>query len=126
IEPNLVMNTSKVQLFLVRGFCGMLLALQMLIACTGYHPKNDAKVLVKKVDDRYELYRDGKPFVVKGGAGNVHLGVLQQIGGNTIRVWDTVGLGTILKEADELGIAVIVGLPIPESQYMNYYNDASW
>ena len=112
--------------FCVHGYVyGASLALYMLLGCTAYEPKPDAKVAIRKSGDTYTLYRNGKPFEVKGAAGDVRLDVLHQIGGNTIRVWDTVGLAPLLKQADTLGVAVIVGLPIPESQYMDHYNDTS-
>ncbi|WP_158800187.1 glycoside hydrolase family 2 TIM barrel-domain containing protein [Pedobacter sp. L105] len=51
--------------------------------------------------------------------------LLVSSGGNTIRIWDTTQVNSILKIAGEKGIAVIVGLPIPESRYMDYYNDTA-
>lgn len=105
--------------------CCWLFVLQILIACTGYQPKSDAKVAIKEENGKYSLYRNGQPFEVKGAAGHVQLDLLHAIGGNTIRLWDTVGLDPIFDKANELGIAVIVGLPIPESRYMDYYNDKS-
>ncbi|MBK1439232.1 hypothetical protein JHJ32_04465 [Parapedobacter sp. ISTM3] len=109
----------------MRNTCFFLLLLQVLVACTDAKPRRNAKVFIEKKEGKYTLYRHGKPFEIKGAAGHAQLDLLQQIGGNTIRLWDTVGIAPILKKADELGIAVIVGLPIPESRYMDYYNDSS-
>ena len=71
------------------------------------------------------MYRNGQPFEIKGAAGHAQLDLLKQLGGNTIRLWDTIGLDVVFKQAKELDIAVIVGLPIPESRYMDFYNDTS-
>ncbi|HEU4552114.1 MAG TPA: glycoside hydrolase family 2 TIM barrel-domain containing protein [Chitinophaga sp.] len=67
------------------------------------------------------LYRNGRPFVVKGASGYTHLEVLRQMGGNTIRTWDTLNLAAILNEAQRNNLAVIVGLPMPGSSYLSYF-----
>lgn len=90
----------------------------------GSHSEN-AKVQIKKENGIYTLYRNGNPFKVKGAGGHEHLDVLKEMGGNTIRVWDTTGLKDILDDAYSNDIAVVVGLPIPDSKgYMSFYNDA--
>jgi hypothetical protein len=83
------------------------------------------KVFIKKAADGYKLYRNGQPFSVKGAAGYSHLSKLKEVGGNTIRTWDTVNIASILDEAHAHDIAVIVGLPIPESKYSTYFYEDS-
>src|SRR5690606_35662500 len=107
---------------LIRKCCWLVL-LPLIIACAHNHPKTDAKVTIKEVNGEYVLYRNGQPFEIKGAAGQAQLDLLHQIGGNTIRLWDTIGLDPIFEKANELGIAIIMGLPIPESRHMDYYND---
>ncbi len=46
---------------------------------------------------------------------------VREIGGNTIRTWDTVNLGAILDEAQRNKLAVIVGLPLPSCDALNYF-----
>ena len=77
----------------------------------------DATVYVKKDNGRFELYRNGKPFLIKGAAGHTNLAKLKAIGGNTIRTYDTLNLKPILDDAAAQGLAVMVGIPLPESEY---------
>ena len=84
------------------------------------------EVEIKKENGKYTLYRNGKPFIVKGGAGYTRLKELSEIGGNTIRVWDTLQLAKILDSAQAHHLAVIVGIPLPLNENMDafYNNDA--
>lgn len=79
------------------------------------------KVRVAKEHGKYILYRNGVPFLVRGGSGYTHMARLKAIGGNTIRTWDTVGLGAILDEAAANNLAVIAGFYVPESKYLDYF-----
>jgi hypothetical protein len=88
-------------------------------------PPQNRKVFIQHEEGKYVLYRDGKPYFIKGAAGYEHLPQLQAAGGNTIRIWDTAHLGQILDEAHAHNIAVIAGLPIPVSGILSYYNDPS-
>ncbi|HEY8916998.1 MAG TPA: glycoside hydrolase family 2 TIM barrel-domain containing protein [Chitinophaga sp.] len=88
---------------------------------TTISPHNNRKVFIQKEGKQYVLYRNGKPFVVRGASGYTNLEKLSQIGGNTIRTWDTVNLGNILDEAQRNNLAVIVGLPMPGSAYLDYF-----
>lgn len=83
-------------------------------------------VYIRYSGGKYVLYRFGKPFIVKGGAGTSHLKELSEAGGNTIRVWDTIGLKQTLADAEANNIAVVVGLPMPYNDNMDafYNNDA--
>lgn len=79
------------------------------------------KVFIKKTADGYKLYRNGHPFYIKGAAGFSYLPMLKEAGGNTIRTWDTVNIASILDEAYTHDIAVIAGLPMTESFYLDYF-----
>jgi len=68
------------------------------------------------------LYKDGKVFSVKGGAGFTYLKELSECGGNTIMCWDTSKLAGTLKEAAQNNVAVIIGLDIPAKD-MAFYKD---
>ncbi|MBE9664603.1 hypothetical protein IRJ16_22165 [Mucilaginibacter myungsuensis] len=94
--------------------------------CSDRHPspKGQAKVYINSDRGRYQFYRNGKPFIIKGGAGFTHLKELKAAGGNTIRVWDTTKLQHILDSAQVYGLGVIVGLPMPSNQNMDlFYNN---
>jgi hypothetical protein len=51
-----------------------------------------AKVEIKKTKEKFELYRNGKPYFIKGAGGYSYYDQLKQCGGNSIRLW-TVTLG---------------------------------
>jgi hypothetical protein len=97
-------------------------------ACTRHSSVSDPKkaVYINKTEGKYSLYRNGQPFIVKGAAGYTHLKELKELGGNTIRIWDTVDLGRILDSARAYDLAVIVGLPLPSNNNMAdfYSNEA--
>lgn len=93
----------------------------ILLGCGKETPDNSHKTVhIKYEKKQYTLYRNGKPFFIKGAAGFTNLKKLKEAGGNTIRTWDTTHLQAILDEAKIYDIAVVVGLPMP----MN--NDGDW
>lgn len=90
-----------------------------------YEKKNgnrDHQTVYIKYEDNggYQLIRNNSPFIIKGASGNKNLEELAAIGGNTIRVYDTVNLGDFLDKAHRLNLAVIVDIPIP--RYHKSYN----
>lgn len=88
-------------------------------------PPASRKVYIGQSGGRYTIFRDGRPFTVKGAAGTGQLQALKEAGGNTIRTWDTVQLGALLDEAQASGIAVICGLNIPFSSSLDFYRDTA-
>ena len=91
--------------------------------CSRKEHKPEAGVYIENKDGKFTLYRDGAPYQIKGASGFSEFEALKEAGGNTIRIWDTVGLSSLLKKANENGIAVVVGLSLPESQYLSFYDD---
>ena len=81
------------------------------------------KVYISEYDGSYTMVRNGQPYKIVGAAGHTNLKKLKEIGGNTIRTYDTLNLGSILDNAEKNGLAVMVGLPIPESKYSKYVYD---
>ena len=47
----------------------------------------------------YELYRNGKPFWIKGAGGRTHFDKLAAAGGNTVRLWGTDGAQPLMDMA---------------------------
>ncbi|MCA6075547.1 glycoside hydrolase family 2 TIM barrel-domain containing protein [Fulvivirga sedimenti] len=88
--------------------------------------RTEAKVYIDQHEGRYRLIRNSEPFYIRGANGTVQLSRLHEIGGNTIRTYDTLQLTSILDEAHANGLAVIVGLPIIRSYHYNtyYHNDS--
>jgi hypothetical protein len=104
-----------------------LLLFAILVNCTdsGQMPGENNAVHIRENNGKYVLYRSGKPFTIKGAAGFSHFKELKEIGGNTLRIWDTTHLEQVLDSARANDIAVIVGLPIPNNNDMAQYRDTS-
>lgn len=105
----------------------LLLALMLSTVLSGCwrekQPNKSAKVYVDQHDGRYTVIRNGKPYNIKGAGGYSHFRELHNAGGNTLRTWDTTNLEQILDSAQRRNVAVIVGLPIPNSGDISFYND---
>ncbi len=81
------------------------------------------RVYISNNNDRYKFVKDGRPFIVKGGAGYTNIKELGASGGNTIFCWDTTQIEHTLKEAARYNLAVIIGLDIPGGEDDNFYNN---
>jgi hypothetical protein len=81
-------------------------------------------VYVKQTGVGYQLIRNGEPFFIQGAGGDSHFKELAEIGGNTIRVFDTSNLEDKLDEAHKNNLAVIVDIYLPAySKAYNLYDD---
>lgn len=84
-------------------------------------------VFIKKLDGRNQIFRNGKPFYIKGASGKSYLKELYQAGGNTLRVYDTINLQSLLDEAKKYDLAIIVDIPLPSDiKYNDHYSDAEY
>ena len=107
---------------------GVLLIL-LLLSCnnTSIEPNNGTgtgkKVFIKRENGHYKLYKNGKPFMAKGGAGFTYIAELAACGGNTISCWDTSKLAITLQEAQRYNVSVMIGLDIPSGENAGYYKD---
>jgi hypothetical protein len=81
------------------------------------------KVEIINHKNQYTLYRNGKPFFIKGAVGNHHIDQLAACGANTISTWDTIYFESVLNEAARYNMAVIAGLDIPGGEYLDFYKD---
>lgn len=68
-----------------------------------------AEVRLVHENDKWQLVRDGKPFLIKGGGGNT-LDSIAAAGGNSVRLWGDEKLGETLDAAQKLGITVTAGI----------------
>ena len=108
--------------------CGLFSILLITFFYINRGPQNTStytgprKVIIEKKNGRYRFYKDGKPFLVKGGAGIGHIKELSESGGNTIMCWDTSKLENIFKEAAAYNVAVIIGLDVPGESSVFYDN----
>lgn len=96
----------------------------VLSGCLGEkQPNKSAKVYIDHSDGRYSVVRNGKPYIIRGAGGDSHFRELREAGGNTLRTWDTTHLAQVLDSAQKHDLAVIVGLPIPNSGDIAFYTD---
>jgi hypothetical protein len=97
------------------------LSLAILFFYINKGPKNSSMykgprmVSIEKKNGRYNFYKDGKPFMVKGASGLDHIKELSESGGNTIMCWDTSKLEYVFKKAALYRVSVIIGLDLPGS-----------
>ncbi len=76
-----------------------------------------------RVDAATGMTRGGQPYFVKGAGGRGSLEQLAARGANSIRTWDTHGLGATLDHAESLGLTVSAGLWLePEAGWFSYEN----
>ena len=92
-----------------------------------YHGKKiideSKSVHIKQTEKEFQLVRNGKHFYIRGAAGDSHFQELADLGGNTVRLYDTINLQSNLDEAAKYGLAVIVDIPIPAYSGKNYINE---
>jgi len=102
----------------------LLIFLLLVFSCDRDGDKNfPRKVHIREVNGKYTFYRNGEPFFVKGASGISHFKLLRESGGNTIRIWDTTNLQATLDSAVANDLAVIVGLPVANSDDPSFYSD---
>lgn len=80
-------------------------------------------VTLKKENGKYQIYRAGKPYFIRGGGGSKNLELLAASGGNSFRTWSTDNVGKILDEAHKLGLTVMLGLRMGHERHGFDYND---
>lgn len=76
--------------------------------------RSSAVVYVEESPEGFRLIRNNEPFYIKGAGGTGFFEELKRAGGNTIRLYDTIDLEKKLNEAHDLGLAVVVDIPLPE------------
>ncbi len=80
-------------------------------------------VFIKRNETGFRLIRNGSPFYIKGAAGNTNFKELADVGGNTVRLYDTINIQGQLDEAFKQSLAVIVDVPVPPFSYFNYLDE---
>ncbi len=96
-----------------------------ILLSTPIFAQNDKpiKVEVRKTGDKFQLFRGGQPYYIKGAGGYDHFDMLAQCGGNSIRIWGHEQAKDILDEAQKLGLTVTVGLWVAQERHGFDYND---
>src|ERR1700741_3206170 len=98
----------------------------ILLFCVSFssaYKNGAATVVVKKENGRYQLYRNGEPYYIKGAGGYTYYEKLKDCGGNSVRLWSTVGARECMDKANELGLTVTLGLDIGHERKGFDYSD---
>ncbi|HEX8515151.1 MAG TPA: glycoside hydrolase family 2 TIM barrel-domain containing protein [Bacteroidia bacterium] len=82
-----------------------------------------SKVQVKKQGKNYQLLVNGAPYVIKGAGGYKYFNDLKKYGGNSVRLWSTIGAKEYMDKAHELGLTVTLGLDLGLERRGFNYND---
>src|SRR5690606_28652272 len=80
-------------------------------------------VTLKNTDGRYQIYREGKPYFIRGAGGSSKIPMLAAAGGNSLRTWGTDNAQAILDEAHQHGLTVMLGLRLGHERHGFDYND---
>lgn len=83
-----------------------------LLTVSFHSPDDNHIVVVKKENSQYRLYRDGKPYFIKGAGGYKYYDKLKECGGNSIRLWSTWNAKEYMDKAHALGLTVTLGLDL--------------
>lgn len=101
------------------------LTLLIIFLLTVFSACNDKaiKVEVKQTENGYQLYRDGKPYFIKGAGIEGHYKELAEAGGNSIRCWGVDQWDEAFKMAEKYNLTVCAGIWLDqERQGFDYSN----
>lgn len=82
-----------------------------------------SKTEIVKTDDGWQVMRNGEPYFIKGAGGHVHMDIVVESGGNSIRTWGLDNAKQILDEAHEKGLTVMMGLWMAHERHGFDYSD---
>lgn len=99
-------------------FFGILTLTIVLAGCVKVNVlKKEQKVYIIKKESAYKLYKNNKPFFVKGASGFTYLDILARSGGNAIRTWDTDNIAAILDSARKHNLVVMIGFSLVDPEH---------
>jgi hypothetical protein len=94
------------------------------VSFTGGDKSNEsATVTIRKENGRYQLYRNGEPYYIKGAGGYNHYEKLKEYGGNSVRLWSTEGAKEYMDKAHALGLTVTLGIDLGHERKGFNYSD---
>lgn len=67
-------------------------------------------VRIEGTAGRWQLTRNGQPYLIKGVGGDGSWELLARLGGNSVRTWGSEQLGAQLDQAHKLGLTVTAGI----------------
>ncbi len=80
-------------------------------------------VEVRQENGRYQLYRGGEPYYIKGAGGTRYFDRLAAYGGNSVRTWSTDNAQEVLDNAYKNGLTVTMGLEVGRERHGFDYDD---
>ena len=97
-----------------------------LIFCasiTAAVPSIQAEAVPVKLKPDGTFLRNGAPYFIKGAGGDKNLPSMVAAGANSFRTWVQNDLGTLLPEAQKLGLTITAGIWLePECNWFSYGN----
>lgn len=118
--------TARFTLFiflLILGFT-TLFYLPDILRLPAYKEKvGENGVYVRQTAERFTLYKDGQELSIAGAGGYANFRLLSEAGANSVRIWDTTRLQTILDSAQHYNLTVAVGLDIGHINHGFDYTD---
>lgn len=81
------------------------------------------KVEVKETENGYQLYRDGKPYYIKGAGIEGHYKELAEAGGNSIRCWGVDQWDEAFAMAEKYDFTVCAGIWLDQERQGFDYSD---
>lgn len=114
-----MLSQKNLNLILISGIICM-----ALLSCTKNGTRSEPTVYIETTEDGYRLIRNNEPFPIRGGSASRHfLKELKEAGANTARIYDTINLDNTLDKAQELGLAVVVDIPLPHYEDTEAFED---
>jgi hypothetical protein len=111
-------TTSTLAFGLLAGAAGLLAATHPAA------PGAPIKVEVRQTKGRYQLWRAGRPYFVRGAGGGQFPERVAAYGGNSVRTWSTADAPKVLRDAKAHGLTVMMGLDVARERHGFNYADA--
>lgn len=95
----------------------------MLCALHGQEAHTPIKVEIRQENGKWQMYRGGEPYYVKGVGGQTRLDKAVEYGANSVRTWGVEEAVQVLDKAHEKGLSVLFGLWVGVERQGFDYND---
>lgn len=76
---------------------------------------SDKYIQIIKEDGKFTLYKDGKPYFIKGIGGHRKLDIAKEYGANSLRTWSTHSIEEVLNRSSEHEMTVMVGIALSKN-----------
>ncbi|MEY5015866.1 MAG: hypothetical protein RIS92_2224, partial [Verrucomicrobiota bacterium] len=115
----------------VARLCRVLLGLFLVVLVMARSAQGSQVRFQEVSPGTWKLLKDGKPFVIRGAGGTVHLDLLKAHGGNALRTWGiedwekVVDGKRVIDRCAELGIGLVAGIHIAHERHGFDYRDSA-